>query len=594
MGSNPSYETRFAHTHILGGSGHGKTQLLQSLIYRDLSQQEGTAPSVVVIDSQGDLINTISQLALFDPLAAESLHERFLLIDPANFTAPPAINLFDANLDRIKQYGAVEQERIKNGTIELYEYFFGALLGAGLSQKQNLIFRYLAELMLTIDGANIHTLRELLETPDAFQDDIAKLDGTARLFFEQQFFDKSYDDTRTQVARRLWGILANRSFERIFSSRTSRIDLFDAMNTGKVILINTAKDLLKQDGTAIFGRFFIAMIAQAALERAQIPREQRRPTFVYIDEAQDYFDENIDHMLEQVRKYKIGLVLAHQTLAQLTPKLKASIMANTGTKILGGLSHADASALAREIGCSADFLQSMRKDKERTQFALWVKGDAGRARSMSVELGAVDRLPRMDKASYQALIDLNAAQYGLQPEATPTHEPAVETPETEERDPSHRDIQEDIRALGHQYGYHVSIEHPVLDGTGRIDVVLEQDTGSIAIEIGRTTQPHHEVANVQKCLDAEFQTVWHASPTAHQRDHLRLLAEREIGKDALAGVRFVLVDELPDLIAGQAPGRQSSSDVRGYQVEVTWAPVPAATQTRVRHRIGEILTLHHS
>ena len=33
------------------------------------------------------------------------------------------------------------------------------------------------------------------------------------------------------------------------------------MNAGKVILINTAKDLLKEQGTEIFGRFFIALIA---------------------------------------------------------------------------------------------------------------------------------------------------------------------------------------------------------------------------------------------------------------------------------------------------------------------------------------------
>ena len=54
------------------------------------------------------------------------------------------------------------------------------------------------------------------------------------------------------------------------------------------MLINTAKDLLKQDGCEIFGRFFIALLVQAVQERAAIPENKRRATFVYIDEAQDY------------------------------------------------------------------------------------------------------------------------------------------------------------------------------------------------------------------------------------------------------------------------------------------------------------------
>ena len=45
-----------------------------------------------------------------------------------------------------------------NGVVELYESFFGALLGAELTQKQGVIFRYLARLMLAIPGATIHTL----------------------------------------------------------------------------------------------------------------------------------------------------------------------------------------------------------------------------------------------------------------------------------------------------------------------------------------------------------------------------------------------------------------------------------------------------
>ena len=50
----------------------------------------------------------------------------------------------------------------------------------------------------------------------------------------------------------------------MFSHPRNKVDMFSLLNEGKIILINTAKDLLGQEGAAIFGRFFIALIAQAA------------------------------------------------------------------------------------------------------------------------------------------------------------------------------------------------------------------------------------------------------------------------------------------------------------------------------------------
>src|ERR1700722_3726691 len=90
----------------------------------------------------------------------------------------------------------------------------------------------------------------------------------------------------------------------------------------------------------------IVQIMQAALERAADPEHLRRPAFVYIDEAADYFEENIDTLLIQARKYKVGLTFAHQHLDQLSAKLYSSVMTNPAVRFVGGLSASDARALA--------------------------------------------------------------------------------------------------------------------------------------------------------------------------------------------------------------------------------------------------------
>lgn len=385
--------TRFEHHHIIAGSGHGKTQTLQYLIAHDLTAVERGAASIVVLDSQGDLIKTISQLKVFAP--GEPLHDRIVVIDPTDVEYPVSLNLFDVGIERLQQYPMLERERLTNSILELYDFVLGSLLAAEMTQKQNVIFRYVTRLMLHIPDATIHTLRELMEpgSEKVFAPHIAKLTGTARQFFETEFSSREFSDTKKQVLRRLWGILENQTFERMFSHPRSKLDLFAEMNAGKVILINTAKDLLKESGTEIFGRFFIAMIAQAAQERAVLPEGKRLPTFVYVDEAADYLDRNIGLILSQARKFNVGMVLAHQYLGQLDPKLQEAFGANTAIKFAGGVSNKDARALAPMLGSTPEFIESQPKGS----FAVSVRGLRTTALPLRFPLGHMEAMPKMSR-----------------------------------------------------------------------------------------------------------------------------------------------------------------------------------------------------
>ena len=266
-----SLSTRFEHTHIVAGTGHGKTQLLQSLILADLPEiVQPHNRSVIVIDSQGDLIKQLLSLSILSELG-----EKFVLIDPNDIADPPSLNLFDFGLDRVQSYNAVDRERLVNGAISLYEYLFGALLGADLTARQGMIFRYLARLMMVVPGANIHALMQFVQEPETVAPYLPQLDRITQSFFQTQFFSPVYNDTRQQISTRLWMILSNMVIAEMFSAQKNAVNLYTAMNNGSLILINTAKDLLKQEGCALMGRFFIALIAQATQERAIVNEQER-------------------------------------------------------------------------------------------------------------------------------------------------------------------------------------------------------------------------------------------------------------------------------------------------------------------------------
>ena len=402
-------KARFEHHHIVAGSGHGKTQTLQYLIANDLEAVADGNRTVIVLDSQGDLIRTIANLKVFAP--GEPLHDRVVIIDPSDVEWPVSLNLFDVGMERLSGYAPLERERLTNSILELYDFVLGTLLSAEMTQKQNVIFRYVTRLMLHIPDATIHTLRELMEpgSEKKFAAHIRTLSGTARHFFDTEFTSREFDQTKKQVLRRLWGILENQTFERMFAHPRSKLDLFAEMNAGKVILINTAKDLLKEQGTEIFGRFFIALIAQAAQERATLPERQRTPTIVYIDEAQDYFDRNIGLILAQARKYNVGMVLAHQYLGQLEPKLQEAFAANTAIKFAGGVSAKDARTLAPMLYCQPELIETQPKGS----FAAHVRGQTKGAVPLTFPFGFMEAMPSMDKAERTTLRQAMRNRYAV-------------------------------------------------------------------------------------------------------------------------------------------------------------------------------------
>ena len=395
---------RLEHTHIVAGSGHGKTQTLQHLIVSDLTRPD--PPGLVIIDSQGDMLEKLSRLSLFEP-GKGPLASRLVVIDPRDVLHPPALNMFDVNFDRMGRYGPAAREQILNGVIELYDYMFGSLLGAELTQKQSVIFRYLARLMLTIPGATIHDLVKLMQDATPYMQYIEALPPGARSFFETEFADRQFAQTKKQIQRRLWGILENPTFERMFTAPKNTVDMFEALNSGKIVLVNTSKDFLKAERSSFLGRFFIALTLQAVLERAALPEGNRRPAFLYIDEAADYFDDNIDDLLTQARKYQLGVVFAHQYLDQLRPNLRASIAANTSIKLAGGVSTSDARSLAPDMRTSPDVILGVSKGPRLTQFATFLRNRTPRAVTVTVPFGTLEQQPSMSPRAYEALLTAN-------------------------------------------------------------------------------------------------------------------------------------------------------------------------------------------
>jgi hypothetical protein len=416
---------RFEHLHVLAGSGHGKTQALQMLILADIERAKRERFGFALIDSQGDLIDKLTRLDVFEPEDGP-LADRLILIDPNDIRHPAGLNLFDYDLDRFQSFSEVEREKIFFGVIDLYTYLFSSLLGAELTQKQGVVFTHLARAMLSLPHPTIYTLYDFVEDGSQFRPHLEKLDGAARRFFDKQFFAPAYNATRQQILTRLDGILANPVLERMFAHPKNHLDLFGAMQDGKIVVINTAKDLLKTEGSALLGRFFVALTVQATLARAAVRERDRTPFHLYLDEAQEYFDQKTAELLTQGRKYRVGVTLAHQDLKQLDTQLRATVKGSVSIRLAGGVNHDDALELSKEMQCSPAYIQGMRKHERRgyTEFACYVRHHTPHPVTLAVPFGAMERLPAMSAPAYMQLLDANRARVARMPEL-PAPSPAA-------------------------------------------------------------------------------------------------------------------------------------------------------------------------
>jgi hypothetical protein len=433
---------RTEHMHVIGGSGAGKTTFLEHRILADLN--DDSEPAVVVVDSQAELIRKLSHLQPFswDHSDDRYLDQRIIVIDPRD---EPAMNPFAIHRKRLDTYDEHTRYQVEQGIIQSFDYLFSSVLGADLTTRQDVLFRNTARLMVSLPktmgrNATMLDLLAIMEDPTPYKPVIDTLSPIAQIFFHAAFFDpvssRAYRPTREQVTYRLYALLEDPVLVRIFSAETNELDLFSRLNTSYVILVDTAKDYLR-DASPIFGSIFICNLLQAIQERANARYRQR--CHVYIDEAQEYFNQAgdaIDELLTQARKQEVGLCFAHQFRGQCSPQLWASLMANTSIKLASGVSAADAGTLSSEFRCETKDLLSV----PRYTWACFIKGRDNKPVLVDDGPSPLDDLPRMTKDEYDEFRGMNRVRIRpprkKQAEAK-SQPPAAADVETIRPDPEH-------------------------------------------------------------------------------------------------------------------------------------------------------------
>ena len=93
--------------------------------------------------------------------------------------------------------------------------------------------------------------------------------------------------------------------------------MYDAMQQKKIILMNLAKGISGEETSKLIGKIIAMQVKLLALKRAKNEEKDRVPHYLCVDEFQNYVSQSFESIMSEARKYRLGLVVAHQYTDQL-------------------------------------------------------------------------------------------------------------------------------------------------------------------------------------------------------------------------------------------------------------------------------------
>lgn len=329
-------DDRRRHMYVIGKTGMGKTTLLENMVVGDILAGHG----VGVVDPHGEFAE---KMLAFVP--KERIKD-VLYFNPADLEYPIAFN----PIERIE---ASHRHLVASGLMGVFKKIWPDVWSARMEYILN------------------NSLLTLLEFPDATLLDVMRLlsdkeyrkkvvdhlqDPVIKAFWTNEFAryaQKFETEATAAIQNKVGKFVSNPLVRHILGQSRSALDFRKAMDEQKILIFNLSKGRIGEDNSALLGSMVITKLQLAAMSRVDIPEEQRKDFYLYVDEFQNFATDSFANILSEARKYRLSLILAHQYIGQLVhemnTRVRDAVFGNVGTLITFRVGAEDAEFLEKEF-----------------------------------------------------------------------------------------------------------------------------------------------------------------------------------------------------------------------------------------------------
>ncbi len=391
-------DDRRRHFYIIGQTGTGKSILLKNMILQDIKDGKG----LCFIDPHGsDLEDILARIP-------EERAKDVIYFNPGDTARPMGLNMLEYD----RRYPE-QKTFVVNELFSIFQKLYGSVpesMGPMFEQY----FRNAT--MLVIEdpdsGNTLLDVSRVLADADFREMKLSRCKNPIVTQFWVDVATKAGGESALAnivpyITSKFDVFLANEIMRPIIGQEKSAFNFREVMDEGRILMVNLSKGRLGDLNANLLGLVIVGKLLMASLSRVDVPEEQRKDFYLYMDEFQNVSTDSISTILSEARKYRLDLIIAHQFIAQLEENIKKSVFGNVGSMASFRVGSEDAEFLEKQFEPVFSAYDLMNVDNYNAYLKLLVDGQVSRpfnVKTFPFEKG--------DPAAKEAIARLSAEKYG--------------------------------------------------------------------------------------------------------------------------------------------------------------------------------------
>lgn len=323
---------RLNHIYVIGKTGTGKSTLLLNMAISDIQRGNG----LCLIDPHGDIAEKI-----LDYVPKERIKD-VIYFNPADEN-------FVVSFNPLQDIKEDQKHLVIAGLLATFKKIWADSWGPRLEY----ILRYTLITLCAYPDATLLDIQPLLTNYDYRKRILSYCKDQYILSFWYNEFDKYSPQLKAEaispILNKTGLFIAISQLRNVIGQTRKSFQIQEVMDEGKILICNLSKGKMGEDASTVLGSMLVNAIQLAAVNRASMLEEYRKPFYLYVDEMHSFVSLSFADILAEARKYKLSLFLAHQYIEQVHEKIRYAIFGNVGTMIIFRVGAEDAKQLVQEV-----------------------------------------------------------------------------------------------------------------------------------------------------------------------------------------------------------------------------------------------------
>jgi CxxC-x17-CxxC domain-containing protein len=385
---------RSRHVYVVGKTGTGKTTLLENMAIQDIQRGHGLA----VVDPHGEFAEK-----MLDFIPSNRIND-VIYFNPADLDYPIAFNAIEKVVPEYRHL-------IASGLMGVFKKIWPDVWSA----RMEYILHNSVLALLEYPGTTLLGINRMLADKDYRKKVVDRLaDPAVKSFWVNEFAkypERFREEAVAPIQNKVGQFISSPLIRNIIGQTKSSLDFQNIMNNQKILIVNLSKGKIGEDASKLLGALCITKLQLAAMARVNMPEEERKDFYLYVDEFQNFVTEAFANILSEARKYHLDLILTHQYIDQLVTAestvVKEAIFGNVGTMIVFRVGAADAEFLEKEFEPEFTMNDLINLGFAQVYLKLMIDGMASKPFSANT----LPPFPKAEKSHREKIIGVSRERY---------------------------------------------------------------------------------------------------------------------------------------------------------------------------------------